>query len=241
MAYLDHGEVTEAGVEEMRDYLRRNPDMPTRTLMAALQDMVAPKAIVEKSPLLVADAAFAFRQEEILPGARYLHITRHPLSAGRSMMAAEWFAAILGSPIGNSWDRRVDPPVLDPQVHWYEAHERVLDFLDTIAPERQMRIRGEDLLAQPEVWLPRICRWLGIDEGPAAIDAMMHPETSPFACPGPWNARWGGDPGYQDNPALRPYTIKPEKLSGPLPWRQDGAGFAEHVVAMAMFFGYEDA
>lgn len=240
MAQLEFGEVTARGVEEMRAFLHANRDMTTRELMAALQDMVAPKAIVEKSPAIAADAHFPFRQEQILPGAKYIHITRHPMSAGRSMIDAKWYTMILRSPVGDSWDRRTDPPVLDPQVHWFEAHERLLNFLDTIPADRQMRLRGEDLLADPDTWLARICGWLGVDTGPAAIEAMKHPETSPFARPGPQNAQWGGDPSYQDNPALRPYTIKPERLSGPLPWREDGVGFADHVIEMARFFGYED-
>lgn len=240
MAQLEYGEVTDAGVDEMRAFLYANPDMTTQALMAELQAMVAPKAVVEKSPSVVTNAEFPFRQEQILPNARYLHITRHPMSAGRSMLAAQWFAMILRSPLGDSWDRRVEPPVLDPQVHWYQAHERVLNFLDTIPPERQMRIRGEDLLAEPDVGLAEICTWLGVDAGPEAIEAMKHPENSPYARPGPANAPWGGDPSFQEKPALRSYTIKPEALSGPLPWRDDGAVFADHVVEMAKFFGYAD-
>lgn len=240
MAQIEYGEVTEAGVDAMRGFLFDNPDMTTHALMQELQHAVAPKAIVEKSPSIVADASYPFRQDAILPDARYLHITRHPMSAGRSMMDAQWYAMILRSPIGDSWDRRSTPPVLDPQVHWFTAHERLLDFLDTIDASRQMRIKGEDLLSDPDQWLEKICTWLGIDAGPEAIEAMKHPETSPFARPGPANAQWGGDPSYQDAPALRPYTVKPEKLSGPLPWRQDGAPFADHVVEMAKFFGYQD-
>lgn len=240
MAQLELGEVTEAGVDQMRAFLHANEGMSTRELMAELQEMVAPRAVVEKSPAIVSNIEFTFRQDQILPDARYLHITRHPMSAGRSMLAAQWFAMILRSPLGDSWDRRVDPPVLDPQVHWYQAHERLLDFLDTIAPERQMRIRGEDLLAEPDIWLPKICNWLGVDAGSEAIEAMKHPENSPYARPGPGNAQWGGDPSFQENPALRPYTIKPEALSGALPWRDDGVEFADHVVQMAQFFGYGD-
>ncbi|WP_424973619.1 sulfotransferase family protein [Dinoroseobacter sp. S124A] len=240
MAQLEYGEVTAEGVDEMRAFLFNNPGMTTAALMAELQAAVAPKAIVEKSPSIVADPQYPFRQDQILPGANYLHITRHPMSAGRSMMTAEWYAMILASPLGDSWDRRMTPPVLDPQVHWFVAHERIMDFLDTIEPERHMRIRGEDLLTDPDRWLKTICDWVGVSSDAEAIEAMKHPETSPFAQPGPENAPWGGDPSFQEKPALRPYTAKPEPLTGALPWRDDGMPFADHVVEMAKFFGYKD-
>ena len=139
----------------------------------------------------------------------------------------------------DSWDRRSFPPIFDPQVHWYDSHERIMRFLETIPPERRQRVRGEDVLNDPKTMVS-ICRWLGIDHGPAALEAMRHPENSPFAREGPENAQWGNDPSYQSSPALRSSAPPPTSLSGPLPWRPDGQGFSTEVLSLAREFGYAD-
>ena len=87
-----------------------------------------------------------------------------------------------------------------------------------------MRVRGEDLLSCPDTCLTSITRWLGIRCDPEAIEAMEHPERSPFAWVGPWNARFGGDPNFLANPILRPRKELEESLDSPVPW---GEGFWE--------------
>ena len=51
-----------------------------------------------------------------------------------------------------------------------------------------MRVRGEDLLGEPDTYLRKIAEWLGLRTDEEAIEAMKHPEQSPYACIGPENA-----------------------------------------------------
>jgi hypothetical protein len=66
---------------------------------------------------------------------------------------------------------------------------------------------------------------------------MKHPEESPFACFGPPNARFGNDPSFLKEPALRSYTPKPQELESPLSWNPD-LGFSDIVVELAEYLGY---
>jgi hypothetical protein len=113
-----------------------------------------------------------------------------------------------------------------------------LDFLDGVPTTQKLHLRGEDLLAAPDVVLPKVCRWLGLDDGAATIGAMLHPENSPFACLGPFGAHLGNDPNFLRSPAFRPGGVASPALAGPLPWRRDGSGFRAEVVALAHRLGY---
>lgn len=241
MAQLETGEQTDEAVNKMRRWLLDHPDMTTREMLHMIQNTAGARAIVDKSPLTTLADEFILRAAEQMPNARYLHITRDPFSACTSMMTAGWYRMILQFAGVESYDTRFNPPVFDPQVHWYSAHQRILDFLDEIPAERQVRIQGEALLEDPKTVLKEVCQWLEIGDSDADIEAMMHPERSVFACSGPKSAEWGADPSFQENPALRAFHRKPVNLSGALPWRADGEGFAPEVVAMAEFFGYHES
>jgi len=87
--------------------------------------------------------------------------------------------------------------------------------------------------------LKEITKWLGLEAHGKAIEAMKHPEQSPYACFGPPNARFGSDPGFLESPALRGnFHGKELTLEGPLEWRQDNKEFSAEVRELAAEFGY---
>jgi hypothetical protein len=126
---------------------------------------------------------------------------------------------------------------IDPELVWLAPQRTIVEFLKSVPPERQMRARGEELLADPDAHMPRIAAWLGIDCDSASIDRMKHPEGSPFACFGPPNARFGDDPNFLQKPWLRPYNNKPQDLEGPLSWDPE-LRFSGAVKEWARRFGY---
>jgi hypothetical protein len=126
----------------------------------------------------------------------------------------------------------------DPQTLWYRCNLNILTFLATVSAEQQRRVCGEDLLADPDRHLREIAEWLGVRSDAVAIDEMKHPERSPFACFGPRNARKGADEKFFRQPTLRPGKVLIQSLEGPLPWRNDGVGFAPKVRELAQRFGY---
>jgi hypothetical protein len=202
-----------------------------RELVAAIDPLVA----VEKSPAYTIDIRRMLRIEAAFPDARYLHLTRHPVGMCKSVMALYEGTYALHV---NSIDFLDDRAILEPQFAWHDANVHILNFLDTIPPGRQMRVRGEDVMDAPVFHLQRICRWLGLRDDAAAVEAMMHPERSPFACFGPLDALFGNDPNFLSGPTFRPHKVKMPSLEGAVPWREDGQGLKPEVVALARELGY---
>jgi len=122
----------------------------------------------------------------------------------------------------------------------------MVHFLAALPAAQKIRIRGEDILHQPDHHLRHILAWLELCADSDAIEPMKHPERSPFAGFGPRGARFGNDPFFLKNPALRPHRdsrrledrVKPQSLAGSLSWREDGAGFSPKVQQLAREFGY---
>jgi hypothetical protein len=125
----------------------------------------------------------------------------------------------------------------DPDSLWLQPHLDIVEFLEEIQPSRQMFVQGEIFMDDPKKSLVKICNWLGIDSGQEAIEAMHHPENSPFACTGPRNAKFGNDPSYLENPELREYKAKSASLEGPLNDFPD-IFLSDDVKQCASLFGY---
>ena len=133
-----------------------------------------------------------------------------------------------------------DALLLAEQVErqWLKVHRHILAFTATLPAGQVMRLRGEDALAEPELYFAQLAEWLGIRTDAAAIDAMLHPEDSPYARPGPPSAPYGNNPGFIDDPRLRRGWPATGPLHGPLEWSALGAGFTTETLALARQFGY---
>jgi hypothetical protein len=105
-------------------------------------------------------------------------------------------------------------------------------------PGQAIRLRGEDLMEDPELYLRQICQWLGISEDAAAIDAMKRPEESPFACLGPPNAMFGNNADFLRNPGLRIGRPSTPAISTALPWLADEGYFGRQTIELARQLGY---
>ena len=122
-----------------------------------------------------------------------------------------------------------------------------------------MRIKGEDILSEPDVFLPQIAEWMGLRTDHEAIEAMKHPENSPYACIGARPARGGNDPKFMRSPKLRAGKIKQPSLEaffeknpeinwfgktmhaavGASPLKlASGKEISEHICELSAFLGY---
>ncbi|KAJ54775.1 hypothetical protein ACMU_16810 [Actibacterium mucosum KCTC 23349] len=239
IAQLETGAQTNASAFQAEQWLFNNQSMTTAALFAMLEASVSPRGIVEKSPMTVTEPRYLNNLLSLAPDARFIHVTRHPYSNCSSMVNTEWFRIGLEASRPECWDARGGgDPVFDPQFHWLQSHQYILDFEKNVAPDRWLRVRGEDILENPQEVLPGICQWLGIDDGPDAVTEMRHPEESPFACYGPTNALGGNDSNFLEAPMLRPYRAPKSPLNGPLPWRSDAGEFVPEVRELAESFGY---
>lgn len=235
VAQLYAGEQNLATAEMARRWILTRLERNTTEVYYELCRKVAPLRIVDKSPVYSLKPEILQRVGKAFPDAYYMHLVRHPRTQGESIMnVAKGLMAILA----NSIDYSVDPPLLDPQINWYEMQVNIMDFMATLPQERCLRLRGEDVLSDPPKYLRKFCRWLGINSGKAAIEEMMHPERSPYACLGPVGAHLGNDINFLRAPALRPGKVRMGSLEGPVSWRTDGQGLQPRVIELARALGY---
>jgi Sulfotransferase family len=233
-------------VEEAREWLWQRKTWTSVAVLKELGERLCPLMIVEKTPIEGADGPEVLsklrRQALGFPKARFLHVVRHPRTYGVSHLNhLEVMSRGSRYPdrMGRRYARLLDGVVIDPQVLWHRVNSNIQVFLDQeIAPERHLRIRSEDLLADPTTELCRIARWLRLRTDSSAIEAMTHPEASPFASLGPSNAPLGGDPNFLRQPGLRRGNSEEVSLKGPVPWRADDLGFRAETHLLARQFGY---
>lgn len=239
LAELAFSEQTHETIEAVRGWLAENAEMSTGELFRTMQAWAGERGLVDKSPLYVFMPEALERIGITAPAAYYLHLTRHPGDTVKSAFqlrrlmrdkAVERFPAL-----AKVMETRMEPDA--PDKMWLQPHRAILAFLESIPAHRQMRLRGEDLLSDPPRHLAAIADWLGIASGKPEIDAMMHPETSPFAAYGPDNARFGNDPNFMESPGLRPYTYHPRPLEWEMP-NGEVVKLSDTLCAYASRFGY---
>ncbi len=235
VAQLYAGEQTINSIDMARRWMLVRLDLSTSQVYAQLCKKVAPLRIIDKSPIYSVAVKNLQRIDQAFPDAYYLHLLRHPRSQGESIMRV---AKGMMAALADSVDYNTDPPTIDPQIAWYSIQKNIIEFLANIPKDRQLCRRGEDILNDPRAQLAEICGWCRLPADAAAIEEMLHPENSPYACLGPLGAHLGNDPNFLESPELRPSRGFATSLDGALPWRADGKGFERHVISLAREFGY---
>jgi hypothetical protein len=238
VAEVIFGTQTEATIEVARQWLRQRSDQSTANVLRALADTVFPLILVEKTPQATERVDHMQRIVRDFPQVRLLHLLRHPFSHVQSRVNRRMNHLRKVAPTIDVFEAAERFGGADPQMLWYRCNSSILMFLAGVPPEQQMRVRGEVLLADPDRQLREIALWLGLRSDPEAIEAMKHPERSPFARLGPRNAPMGGDENFFRRPEFQPITPIVQGLDTPLPWRRDGAGFTPKVRNLARLLGY---
>lgn len=203
VAELGFGGQFPQSVAAAREWLARRPQWTGAAVFDMLQAQVAPRSAVEKSPENVESAAALGRLVAAYPRARFLHLTRHPATSQRSMHD-HWCRTMPDSPVEELAQVCAET--------WLDTHRRILAMTAHAAPDRYLRVRAEDILNEPSTHLPVIARWLGVASEEDAIEAMRHPERSPFACLGPAGSgvSGGNDPAFLSDPIPRPVALPPD-------------------------------
>ncbi len=228
-------------------WLNRRRPWSTGEVLETLADTVHPRRVVEKSPSTVFHVEWMQRANRMFPDTRFIHLARHPRGYTESVMKYIRASSAQGSPprwlvdLAEETHWTSGGPAsgqLDPQRSWLQLHTNILEFLSTIPPERQRYIRGEDVLAAPDRLLGELARWLGIRDDRAAIEAMLHPERSPFASLGPPGALYGNDVAFLQDPTFRPTAHKTLTPDGPLPRQGGERSLSKDVRKLAEELGY---
>jgi hypothetical protein len=246
IAELGLGAQTEENVNVARSWLEEHDKVSTAEIYRDLAEWASPKRLVDKSPIYVYSIESLNRIKRAFPDAYFLHLTRHPCATCESIYKLREVVkeGLDKMRVGNKAKQLVQgryerlAQIDDPDSLWLKPHLRIVELLDGVADARKMRIKGEDFMADPEKGLRDVAAWLGIDTSAKAVDAMMHPERSPYACYGPSNARFGNDPGYLEKPELREYTPKAMSLDGPIEGNEQ-AVLSDDAKECAACLGYE--
>ena len=230
VAELEFGGQTLESLSAARAWLRDRLDWPGANVLDVLLERLSPRSAVEKSPDNVQDAGLR-RMEAAYPRARYLHLTRHPLTTQRSIQDHRNRTVPLHPPDGEP---------MSGIASWYEIHRRILHFAAGLPANRYLRVRAEDVLNDSQSQLCAIAAWLGVRTDEDAIEAMKHPEASPFARPGPAasGVAGGNDPAFLHDPI--PHAVEvPHSLEPPQGWVADPCVW-KMVADLATGLGYSD-
>jgi Sulfotransferase family len=223
------GDQTLASLALARTWLRERSHWSGADVLDILMERLQPRICVEKSPENVETSAALARVSAAYPQARYLHLTRHPVATQRSIQ--EHLDRILP---GYGQDGQPTSGI----AAWFATHRRILAFAATLSTDRYMRVRAEDVLNDMRHQLGSIAAWLGLRSDAAAVEAMVHPEASPFARLGPAGSglSGGNDPAFLRNPI--PHGVEVPGPVAPPPGWSEKASVWQMVVDLANELGY---
>ena len=249
IAELYFGRQTATTIRLARQWLRMRSDFTTAHIFKLLADKVSPRALVEKSPGTASGIQCFSSIQFRFPRARFIHLLRHPRGFGDSVMktindrqrgralpSTHW---LLRAASYNPYGMSSPGKALDPQYWWYVKNKEIRDFLRSVPYNQQMRVRGEDLLGDPDTHLHAMAKWLGLRTDAVAIEMMKHPERSPYAFLGPPGGRFGNNRLFLSDPTLDSSRTITKGLGGPLTWSDNDQGFTPQVKALAREFGYK--
>lgn len=213
-----------------RAWLKDRRHWDGASVLDCLLETLAPRAGVEKSPENALTNEALDRLSSAYPRACYLHLTRHPVTTQRSA-EEHWNRVIPGHPQSGE-------PMAGIAA-WVETHSRILRFAASLGRGHYLRVRAEDALNDSRRTLGLIADWLGVSGAAGAVEAMLHPELSPFACFGPEGSgvTGGHDPGFLRSPAPRRVEV-PLRVEQPAGWIENGVLWRE-TVELARRLGYQ--
>jgi len=237
IAQVFGGRQTVQTISLARKWLETRANATCVSVLRTLGEKLAPRVLVDKSPRTVVSCEGMQRARRGFPDARFIHLLRHPRAQGESLWKLT--RGLAGGRL-NTLDYTTDPPTVDYQRAWFSLTTNIVTFLDGVPEAQKLRVRGEDVMADPETSLRKIVEWIGLRPDDEAVQAMLRPERSPYACFGPITARFGNDPNFLRDPVFkRAAASRPMSLEGSLPWRGDGRGFSGEVKGLARELGYE--
>ncbi|MBE9033669.1 type I polyketide synthase [aff. Roholtiella sp. LEGE 12411] len=119
-----------------------------------LQENIAPRLLVDKSPSYAVNRAILERGEAIFANSKYIHLVRHPYPV------VESFVRMRMQKMAGLGDE--NPYQIAEQV-WTKSNQNILNFLAQIEPHRHHQIRYEELVKDPSGILSELCDFLNVD------------------------------------------------------------------------------
>ncbi|MEO1554833.1 MAG: sulfotransferase [Pseudomonadota bacterium] len=190
LALLLSGEQSMTSIDMARRWLMRRLARPSAEVATWMLSQLAPqRAVVPVSGGLFTTRSRA-RLAETYPGADLVIVRRSPARFHAAVMAdhAGAAATLLGAYTGSDGT----PATPDPMQLW-EMAEDAMEALVALMPRaRVVDVVPETLAETPLAELHRLADALGLSTASQDVAAMLHPQASPFAGPGPYGAHSSG-------------------------------------------------
>jgi acyl transferase domain-containing protein/acyl-CoA synthetase (AMP-forming)/AMP-acid ligase II/acyl carrier protein len=208
-------DAAEALIERMFDEDTLIQDVFTR-----LQESVAPRLLVDKSPTYTGRRETMERAEDLFENPKYIYLYRHPYAVIESYVKNR---------TGKMFDfGHADPYLLAEEV-WASHNENTLAFLKSVPEARQFSVRYEELVTDPERIMQGMCAFLEVPFEPAVLDPYGEGRMTDGVRS---KARAIGDPNFMKHTSIDPTLAdawKRAKLPNRLgDWAQRIAGILEY-------------
>lgn len=174
MQLMNQGlEAARQWVEELEQVEIRIEDYYRR-----IQDWATGRMLVDKTPYYAARIETLQRAELLFDQPIYIHLTRHPYGMIRSFEEAKmdqlWYPRLVGADTASRvpcpYDRREFGEMI-----WLLLHQNIMEFLMHVSPERQFRLRFEDVVSNPHDSMCELCRFMGLEFESEILQPHAHP------------------------------------------------------------------
>jgi amino acid adenylation domain-containing protein len=153
-------------VEEAEAIIRGYEDgqLPIGDFYRELQTQVAPRRLVDKTPMYAWRTEILERAEELFDQPLYIHMLRHPYGVILSYEEMRMDQmALIRRPIGVTLAEFAE-------ALWLISHQSILNFLSHVPQHRQMRLSFEELVTTPRDTIATLCQFLNLDLAPGMLD-----------------------------------------------------------------------
>lgn len=140
-----------------------NQNLSTKEFYGELQKLLGDRLLVDKTPTYPFDPEILKRAEQDFDDAHYIHLVRHPYAMIYSFIEAKLDQNFFR--YEHNFTRRELAELI-----WIISNQNILSFLEDVPAERQVRIRFEDVLINPQAELEHLCEFLDIDFSPAMME-----------------------------------------------------------------------
>lgn len=129
----------------------------TKQFYQMIQQWMGDKILVDKSPMYGFHPEILDRAERYFDQPLYIHLVRDPYATIYSFEADELHRYL------DLWRKSPFSGREIAELVWLVSHLNILTFLEHIPHSRQMHIKFEDLVKQPQPMIGRICQFLKLD------------------------------------------------------------------------------
>ncbi len=167
-------------------------DTLIQDVFTQLQESVAPKLLVDKSPTYTGRRETMERAEDLFENPKYIYLYRHPYAVIESYVKNR---------TGKMFDfGHADPYLLAEEV-WASHNENTIEFLKGVPDERQFPVRYEELVTDPERIMRGMCTFLDVPFEPAVLDPYGEGRMTDGVRS---KARAIGDPNFMKHTSIDP-------------------------------------